>query len=73
MNRKTLFFGAIVVALVSLILAIYYAMPGVYHVLTGGSHPPKDPQPTHIVLFVFLTVLCILVALVNRPKASRNS
>jgi hypothetical protein len=66
-NRKTLFFGAIVVALVSLILAIYYAMPGVYHVLTGGS------QPTHFVLFVFLTVLCILVALVNRPKASRNS
>jgi membrane protein implicated in regulation of membrane protease activity len=72
MNRKTLFFGALIVALLSLVLAIYYALPGVYHVLVSGSHPPLDPQPTHIVLFVVLAVLSAIVALVNRPGANRQ-
>jgi hypothetical protein len=67
MNRKNLFVGALIIALLSLILAIYYAIPGVYHVLVSGSHPPLEPQPTHIVLFVVLTILGIIVALVNRP------
>lgn len=72
MNRKTFFWGALIVALLSLALAIYYALPGVYHVLVSGSHPPLDPQPTHIVLFVVLAVLSAIVALVNRPGASRQ-
>jgi len=67
MNRKNLFVGALIIALLSLILAIYYAIPGVYHVLVSGSHPPLEPQPTHVVLFVVLTILGIIVALVNRP------
>jgi hypothetical protein len=71
MNRKTFFWGALIVALLSLALAIYYALPGVYHVLVSGSHPPLDPQPTHIVLFVVLAVLSTIVALVNRPGANR--
>ena len=73
MNRTTLFVGALIVALLSLVLAVYYALPGVYHVLVSGSHPPMSPQPTHIVLFVILTVLSAIVALVTRPHATRRS
>lgn len=73
MNRKNLFLGALIIVLLSLILAIYYALPGVSHVLVSGSHPPMDPQPTHVVLFAILTVLGIIVALVNRPHPGRRS
>jgi uncharacterized membrane protein HdeD (DUF308 family) len=72
-NRKNLFLGALIVELLSLILAIYYALPGVYHVLVSGSHPPLDSQPTHMVLFAVLTVLSTIVALVNRPNATQRS
>jgi hypothetical protein len=72
MNRRTLFIGAIIVALISVVLAIYYALPGVNHVLVSGSHPPMDPQPTHIVLFVILALLSIIVALVNRPGVNKS-
>jgi hypothetical protein len=71
MNRRTLFIGSLIVALLSVVLAIYYAVPGVNHVLVSGSHPPMDPQPTHIVLFVILALLGIIVALVNRPGVSK--
>jgi hypothetical protein len=67
MNRTTIFIGALVIALLSLVLAIYYALPGVNHVLVSGTQPPRDPQPTHVALFAVLAVLCIIVALVNRP------
>jgi Response regulator receiver domain len=74
MNRTTVFGGALLVALLSLIRAIYYAVPGVYHVLTSGSYPPMDPQPTHIVLFVVLTVLGTLVARsIDQGPAGRNT
>lgn len=73
MNRTRLFLGSLIVAFLSLLLAIYYVLPGVYHVLVSGSHPPMDPQPTHSVLFVVLMVLGILVALVNRPRTTRRS
>lgn len=73
MNRKTIFLGALIVAPLSLILAIYYALPGVYHVLVSGSHPPLDPQPTHVVLFAALAVLGVIVALVTRPHPTHRS
>jgi hypothetical protein len=28
-----------------------------------------DPQPTHIVLFVVLAIICVVAALVTRPKS----
>jgi len=71
MSRTTIFSLSVVVAILAIILAIYYAIPGVYHVLVSGTHPPMQPQPTHIVLFVVIAVLGILVALINRPKPNR--
>jgi hypothetical protein len=72
MNRSTMFFGGIIVAIIAAILAIYYALPGVYHVLVSGKTPPLSPQPGHILLFAVIAVLAILVAVVNRPKAARR-
>lgn len=69
MKNPLLFIGAIVVAVIALVLAIYYAVPGVHHVLTSGAVPAKDPQPTHVVLFAVICVICIIAALVTRPKA----
>lgn len=71
MNRTKLFVGALIVALLSLILAIYYAVPGVHHVLVSGSHPANDSQSTHFILFAILTLLGVIVALVNRPGVKR--
>ena len=70
MKNPALFYGAIVVAVISLALGIYYAVPGVYHVLTSGSHPAMEPQPSHVVLFIGITVVCILAALVTRPRST---
>jgi hypothetical protein len=72
MNRTTFFLGAIIITVLAAVLAIYYALPGVYHVLVSGSHPPLDPQPAHVVLFAVIAVLGILAALVNRPKSTRR-
>lgn len=72
MNRTMLFSGAVLVAVVALLIAIYYAIPGVYHILVTGSHPPLSPQPAHIVLFAGIAVLAALVALLNRPRSARR-
>ncbi len=72
MNRTTLFLGAMIVTVVSIVIAIYYAIPGVYHVLVSGSHPPLSPQPAHILLFAVIAILGALIALVNRPKTARR-
>ena len=69
MKNPALFYGAIGVAVISLALGIYYAIPGVYHVLTSGSHPPMDPQPSHVLLFLGIAVVCVIAALVTRPKS----
>ncbi|HEY7414780.1 MAG TPA: hypothetical protein VH593_06285 [Ktedonobacteraceae bacterium] len=71
MSRTTIFSLSIVVAVLALIIAIYYAIPGVYHVLVSGTHPPMDTQPTHVVLFVVIAILGVLVALIYRPKPNR--
>lgn len=70
-NNMTVFFGAIVVAIVGIILAVYYALPGVYHVLVSGKVPATQPQPSHILLFAVIAILGIVAALVTRPKAAR--
>jgi uncharacterized membrane protein HdeD (DUF308 family) len=73
MHRKNRFLGALIVELLSLILAIYSALPGVYHVLVSSSHSPLDPQPMYMVLFTVLTILSTIMVLVNRPNATQWS
>lgn len=73
MNKTTLFFGAIVAAVICIILAVYYAIPHIHHVLTFGGTPADQPQLKHIALFAILAIICIIAALVTRPKSSSNS
>jgi len=70
MKNPAVFYGAIVVAVISLILAIYYAIPGIYHVATSGSHPANEAQPAHIALFVGVAVICGIAAAVTRPESN---
>ncbi len=72
MNRSMLFIGGIVVAIIAAVLAIYYAIPGVYHILVSGKVPATSPQPTHILLFAIIAILGILASVVNRPKTARR-
>ncbi|GHO92607.1 hypothetical protein KSF_026550 [Reticulibacter mediterranei] len=62
-----LFYGAIAVAIVALLITIYYVIPGVNHVLVSGN--PTAVHLKHVFLFAVLTVLGIIAALVTRPKA----
>jgi hypothetical protein len=63
-----LFYGAIAVAIVALLITIYYIIPGVNHVLVSGN--PTAVHIKHVFLFAVLTVLGIIAALVTRPKAA---
>ena len=71
-NKTTLFYGAIVVAIVAIAIAIYYAVPGINHILVSGN--PTAFHVKHVVAFSILAIIGILGALVNRPRAvAKNS
>ncbi len=70
MKNPAVFFGAIVVAVIALILAIYYAVPGVNHVLVTDPATATQFQLKHVVLFAAIFIVCIIAALVTRPKAN---
>ncbi len=67
MNKSTLFYGAIAIAVLTLIIAVYYMVPGVYHVL--ATHDINSPQPKHAIAFGAIAIVAILAALINRPRA----
>ena len=61
-----LFYGGIVFAIIFLALAVYYAIPGIYHPFTIS--PPMESHPTHAVAFLALSAVCVIMALVNRRR-----
>ncbi len=66
-NNTTLFYGAIVVAVVAIAIAVYYAIPGINHILVTDNHTAFHLK--HMVAFIILAIIGILAALVNRPHA----
>ena len=69
MNNSALFYGAIAVAVIGVIIGVYYLIPGVYHPLTfSGS--PTESQLKHEVAFRALAVICIMAALVSRRRSA---
>jgi uncharacterized membrane protein YjjB (DUF3815 family) len=62
-SNPALFIGAIVVAILAVILGIYYLIPGIPHLLTTSSTHIK-----HAVLFFAIAVICVIGALVTRPR-----
>ncbi|GHO78648.1 hypothetical protein KSD_64190 [Ktedonobacter sp. SOSP1-85] len=69
-NRKLLFIGGIIVAIVALLCSIYYIIPGYNHILV--THDSTASHPTHFVAFLGLAIVGALVALVSRPKKGVN-
>ncbi len=68
MGTKTaLFYGAIVVAVIAIALAVYYAIPNMTHVLASGT----GAHYKHVALFGAVAVICIVGALINRPKPAK--
>ena len=70
MKNSTLFFGAIAVAIIAAVLAVYYLIPGVYHPLTF-SGLATSAHYKHAALFFVIAVIAIVGALVTRPKTSQ--
>ncbi len=68
MNKSTLFYAAVAVAVIAILLAVYYMVPGVYHVL--ATHDINNSQPKHAIAFGAIAIVAILAALINRPKAA---
>jgi hypothetical protein len=66
-TNPTLFIGAIIVAILAVIAGIYYLIPGVYHPLAS---PPTAQHIKHALLFFIIAVLCVIGALVTRPKTA---
>ena len=68
-NNRAVFYAAIVVAIIALVLCVFYLVPGVYHPLTF-SGKPTDAHRTHAIAFGILTAIAIIGALVTRPKST---
>jgi hypothetical protein len=68
-KHPALFVGSIIGAILCLILGIYYAVPGVYHVSLGHSHPPLNPRLDYMAGFFVLAVICAGIAILARRVA----
>jgi hypothetical protein len=68
-KQPWLFAGSIIGAVLCLILGIYYAVPGIYHVSLGHSHPPLDPKLDYTAGFFVLAVICAGIAGLSRRIA----
>ena len=65
MKNPALFYLAILVAIISVALGVFFLVPNINHIITTSQTHVK-----HALAFFGLAVVCILIALVNRPKAS---
>ncbi len=68
-NNRTLFYVAIVVAIIAVVLCVFYIVPGVYHPL-AFSGDPSSAHPKHSVAFGLLAIVAIIGALVTRPRSA---
>ncbi len=70
--KKTLFYGAAAIAILFVILGVYYLIPGVYHIVSSGG-PEAATMHAHkryAVVFFVLAVAGIATAFFTRPKKS---
>ncbi len=66
-NTRAVFYGAIIVAIIALVLCVFYLVPGVTHPLVSSD--PTAAHYKHAAAFGALTVIAIIGALVTRPKS----
>ncbi len=67
MNKTTIFYAGIGVAIIALLIAVYYVVPGVYHVLASN---PTQAHYKHAAAFFAVAVVAALAAVINRPRAT---
>lgn len=67
-KNPALFFGGIVIAVIALVMSVYYMIPGPYHLLT--THDYTSSHPTHALAFGAIAIVCILAAVINRPRSA---
>jgi hypothetical protein len=65
MKNPALFFLGILVAIIGVALGAFFLIPNVNHIIADSQ-----PHIKHAIAFFALAVVGILIALVNRPKAS---
>lgn len=65
MKNPALFFGGIILAILGILLGIFFLIPGVNHIIADSHMHIK-----HAAAFFVLAVLGIIVALASRPKAA---
>jgi hypothetical protein len=67
-NNRAVFYVALVVAIIGLVLCVFYIVPGVTHPLVSGD--PTAAHYKHAAAFGALAVIAIIGALVTRPKSA---
>jgi thiamine transporter ThiT len=67
-KNPALFYGGIVVALVGIVLGVFFLIPGVNHIIADSNVHIK-----HAIAFFCLAVVGILAALVSRPRPSATN
>ena len=65
MKTPAIFFLGILVAIIGVALGVFFLIPNVPHIIADSAQHIK-----HAIAFFALAVVGILIALVNRPKAS---
>ena len=68
-KSPALFYGAIAIAVVALLLCIYCAIPNITHVVIPAYAEPTKVHFKYVTLFGGLAVLGAVGALLTRPKA----
>jgi uncharacterized membrane protein HdeD (DUF308 family) len=66
MKGSTLFWAAIILAVICVLVGVYYLIPGVYHILS--FHSPNDPQSKHAILFFALAVVLLIASRFTRTR-----
>ncbi len=67
MSKTTIFYAGIAVAVIALLIAVYYVIPGVYHVLASN---PTQAHYKHAAAFAAVAIVAALAAVINRPRAT---
>lgn len=70
MNRQTLFFVALAVIVLGILLGVYYLIPGVYHPMLNPQYSisPLFPHRKYAVVGFGIAVIGIIAAFVLRPQ-----
>jgi hypothetical protein len=67
MKNPAVFYGGIALAIVGIVLGVFFLIPGINHIIADSNMHIK-----HAILFFGLAIIGILGMLVARPKAATS-